>query len=108
MLHHLMEIILPEIIYILEFMGVLVLIVAGFKAFYDYIMCMFKKCSLNYKYAFANSMATALEFKLGAEILKTVLITTFDDIYLLAAICFLRAIMSLIIHLEMNAISKHG
>lgn len=39
---------------------------------------------------------------MGAEILKTVIIRTMDEIIVLGAIILLRAILSLLIHYEMK------
>ena len=47
-------------------------------------------------------MAMSLEFKLAAEILKTVLVRTLDEIIILGAIILLRALMTLIIHWEIK------
>lgn len=103
MLEHLISIILPTIIHILEFMGIIVISLSGAKAFYQYLLGFFTKQNYRVKYEFANSLAMALEFKLAAEILKTVLIRNLDEIIILASIIILRALLSLIIHAEIKA-----
>ena len=50
----------------------------------------------------AEGLATGLEFKLAAEILKTVLIQSLDELYILGAVILLRALMSILIHFEMK------
>lgn len=55
------------------------------------------------KIEFAQSLTLALEFKLGAEILKTVIVRSMDEMYILAAIIVLRAILAFVIHWEMKA-----
>ena len=40
---------------------------------------------------------------MGAEILKTVLVRNFEEIYVLGAIILLRALLSLMIHFEIKA-----
>ena len=44
---------------------------------------------------------------MGAEILKTVIINSFDEMYILAAIILLRALLAFVIHSEMKAESAH-
>lgn len=47
-------------------------------------------------------LATGLEFKMAAEILKTVLITSLSELTVLGCIILLRALLSLLIHIEMK------
>lgn len=103
MLEHLISSTLPTIIHVLEFMGIIVISLSGAKAFYHYLLGFFTKRNYRVKYEFANSLAMALEFKLAAEILKTVLIRNLDEIIILASIIILRALLSLIIHAEIKA-----
>ena len=102
MLSNFIHIIVPYLVNILELMGIIVLTISAIKAFYNYIMTLFNKNVTSYKYQFSNSMATALGFKLAAEILKTVIVRTVEEVIILGAIILLRAVMSIIIHLEMK------
>ncbi|SHH46828.1 Uncharacterized membrane protein [Clostridium collagenovorans DSM 3089] len=92
----------PIIVHILEIMGIIVLTIGAFKAFFHYIKGLFFMDSYAIKYQFANSMAMALEFKLSAEILKTVLIRSLNEILILGSIFLLRALMTLVIQREMK------
>ena len=65
---------LPILIHLFELMGILILTVGVFTAFYHYIQKRFFKRNVNIKYEFADVMTTTLDFKLAAEILKTVII----------------------------------
>lgn len=53
----------------------------------------------------ANGLATSLEFKMAAEILKTVLVRDLNELVVLGAVVLLRALLSLLIHFEMKS---HG
>ena len=44
---------------------------------------------------------------MAAEILKTVLIRDFGELIVLGAVIFLRALLSFLIHFEMNHSGKH-
>lgn len=50
----------------------------------------------------AQSLAFGLEFKLGGEILRTVIVRTFDEVLILGAIIILRGLLNLIIHWEIK------
>lgn len=43
-----------------------------------------------------------LEFKIGSEILRTVLVRELSEIFIVAGIILLRAIISLLIHWEIK------
>lgn len=50
----------------------------------------------------AKGMALGLEFKLGSEILRTVVVREFTEILLVGAIILLRAALTLLIHWEIR------
>lgn len=102
MLEHIMNTFLPTLIHILELMGIIVLIIGAFKAFFHYLRSLIVHDTYAIKHEFATSMAMALEFKLAAEILKTVLVRNLEEIFILGAIVLLRALITLIIHWEMK------
>lgn len=102
MLDHMMLRFLPSLIHVLESMGIMVLTIGAANGFYHYFVSLFDRHPSTSKSYFASSMAIALEFKLAAEILKTVLVRTLDEIIILGAIILLRALMTLIIHWEMK------
>ena len=106
MLHHVIEIVLPVIISILEIMGIFVVVWSALHAFWEYIQNSFMKKNLDIQSNLAKGLATGLEFKLAAEILKTVLIQNMDELYILGAVILLRALMSILIHFEMHGV--HG
>ncbi len=102
LLEYIIENFVPIIIHTLELMGILILVIGALKAFYHYLRSLFVEDAYHLKYQFANAMAMALEFKLAAEILKTVIVTDMRDIAILAAIIVLRVIMTFVIHWEMK------
>lgn len=101
-LHNIIEIGLPYIIATLEIMGIFIVSWSGVKSFIEYIQNAFFGKSLDIKFNLANGLATALEFKMAAEILKTVLIREMSELLILGAIILLRAILSLLIHFEIK------
>jgi len=54
----------------------------------------------------ARILALGLEFKLGGEILRTVVVRSLNEIMVLAAIVVIRALINLIIHWEIKHCSQ--
>lgn len=102
MLHKVIEIILPTIISILEILGIFVVVWSSVHSFWGYIQNSFMKKNLDIQTSLAKGLATGLEFKLAAEILKTVLVNSMEELYVLGAVILLRALMSVLIHFEMK------
>lgn len=98
---------MPFGIHILELMGVIVILVGGCKAFYKYGLNLIAKKDYAIKLELAQALTLALEFKLGGEILKTVVVKSLDEMYILAAIILLRAILAFVIHWEIKAEEDH-
>lgn len=108
MLEHLISTLVPNIAHILELIGVFIIVYAALKAFIKYALRYFNFSDETVKIEFSQSLAMALEFKLGAEILKTLVIRTIDELIILASIVILRAALTLIIHWEIESDSKRA
>lgn len=102
----LIKIIIPEIIHLLELFGIIIIAIGGLRAFYKYLMNLLMKKNYSIKIDFAESLTLALEFKLGAEILKTVLVQNLDEMYILGAVILLRAVLAFVIHWEVKGERK--
>ena len=82
-------------ILLFEYVGVIILILSGVHA----LIGIFKR-SAHIRLDLARGMATALSFKLGGEILRTVVVQTFHEIAIVACIIALRAALTFLIHWE--------
>lgn len=102
MLEKLINDYLPFFINLLELMGITIVLIGSFKAFYLYILSLFKDYKIPVKSKLANTLATGLDFKLGAEILKTVLIKNIDELWIVAAVSLLRGFIAFVIYWEMK------
>ena len=102
-LEHIIELILPTIISLLDFIGILIITVGAFRAFYHYLRNVAFKDTYNFKFVLFDDMATGLEFKMAAEILKTVLVRTLDELTILGAVILLRGLITLMVRYEMKA-----
>lgn len=86
-----------------EFMGVIVIVLAGARGILDLI-----RKSSQTRLNLAKGMAMGLEFKIGSEILRTVLVRDLAEIFIVAGIILLRAIITLLIHWEIKNEELHS
>lgn len=96
-LHHILEAIVNFAIVGFEYIGVIVLVIAGIKGVFNYA-----KRNPYTKLNLAKAMAMALEFKLGSEILRTVIVRDWQEILTVAGIIVLRASLTFLIHWEIK------
>ena len=105
--------VLPVIIHILEFMGVMIVCFGAVRSIIAYFKIQFKPAggrrlsdtrgTGNVKIMLGTSLELGLEYKMGAEIIKTILIRDLSEIWILGAVIVLRAMLFVLIHFEMNA-----
>ncbi len=96
-LENILHVLTELIILILEFMGVAIIAAASVRGFYNYI-----HHSPETKRVLAKGLAVALEFKMGSEILRTVLVRQWEEIATVAGIILLRAALAFLIHWEIK------
>lgn len=84
-------------IIILEFIGVGIIIFTCFKGFYLYI----RKYEHTRIYL-GTGLLMGLEFKLGSEILRTVIVREWKEILIVGSIIVLRAALNFLIHWELK------
>lgn len=106
MLEQVIEVVLPPIISVCELIGIFVICVSVLQAFCKYLTALVTRKHSNYKFELAQGLASGLEFKMAAEILKTVQVRSLDELLILGAVILLRALLSLLIHTEMKAEQK--
>lgn len=96
-LHELLRMIVDVAILFFEFMGVGVIIASGVRGIWNYL-----HHSALTRLELAKGMAMGLEFKLGSEILRTVVIRDLSEIAIVGAIILLRAALTFLIHWEIK------
>ncbi len=105
-MHEILKMIVPPVSEFLELIGVIIIIIGSARALYNLAVSRFNLDDIDLKLNLAKSLELALEFKLAAEILKTVLIHTFDELVILSSIVVLRVIMTFVIHWEIKKAEK--
>ena len=103
MIEDLIEFILPPVIGALELMGIFVVAWSAVSAFWEYLQNTFRHKEFALQFHLASGLATGLEFKMAAEILKTVLVRQMSELLILGAVILLRALLSFLIHFELRA-----
>lgn len=92
----------PIVVHALELIGIFMIIFGSVKA----LMIFFKSgMDLNnslVKITLGEALALSLEFKLGAEIIKTVIVRDLNELIILAFVVVLRIVLTLLIHWEVK------
>ena len=102
-MHNFLIMILDVSILLFEYIGVGVIAFTGVVNFINYL----RKDPLT-RLKLAKGMAMGLEFKLGGEILRTVVMRDFGEILIVGSIILLRAGLTFLIHWEIkNEESEH-
>ena len=101
-LHHIIELVLPYMISVLEIIGIIIVFWSGVYEFWQYLKSILTGNEVDVHSDLAHGLAMGLEFKMGAEILRTVLIQSLKELYMLGAVILLRALLSLLIHYEIK------
>ncbi|MBQ9511289.1 MAG: DUF1622 domain-containing protein [Clostridia bacterium] len=97
------DMIIQYAILIIELIGVCVLIWAIAKA----VIGLFKK-KPRLRLDLAEGIALALEFKIGGELLRTVIVRDWEELLILGAVILLRAALSFLIQWEIKTEKKNS
>ncbi|MBQ7544023.1 MAG: DUF1622 domain-containing protein [Synergistaceae bacterium] len=87
---------------LMECVGVTVLMVTTFKSIWG---CL--KRDPHVRLTLAQGIALALEFKLGGEVLRTVIVREWSELAILGAIIVLRGALTFLIHWEIKTEEAH-
>lgn len=87
---------------VLELVGILIIIVGSARALVRLLQCMRTKKPFHVVVDLGKALSLALEFKMGAEIIKTVIIHNLEELSILAVVILIRALLAFIIHWEIR------
>ena len=97
------DIFIKYIVLLIELVGTIVLIYAVVSA----IIGLFKH-HRHVRLKLAEGIALALEFKIGGELLRTVIVRNWEELLILGAIILLRAALTFLIQWEIKIERKSG
>jgi uncharacterized membrane protein len=93
---------------LLEFFGVCILVCTALACFWHWA----RRDGLNIRLELAQGIALALGFKMGSEVLRTVVVREWAELGILGAIIVLRGLLTFLIHWEIKnereSIAKPG
>lgn len=91
---------------LLEMIGIIIIIVGSCRALIRLIQCLIKKQPFHVVIDLGKALSLALEFKMGAEIIKTVIIHNLEELAILGVVIIIRALLAFIIHWEIRMEEK--
>ena len=83
---------------LMEFFGVCVLVYTAVRSFFHWV----RRDGQNIRLDLAQGIALALEFKMGGEVLRTVVVREWAELGILGAIIVLRGLLTFLIHWEIE------
>jgi uncharacterized membrane protein len=98
LIHHIAELIVCT----LELVGMLIIVVGSVKALATIGVSLKSKRHSNIVIGLGRSLSLALEFKMGAEIVNTVIIRDLRELAILGIVILIRALLAVLIHWEMK------
>lgn len=82
---------------LLELFGIIVLVYTAVKCFFRWI-----RHDANLRLDLAQGIALSLEFKMGSEVLRTVVVRDWEELGILGAVILLRGLLTFLIHWEIR------
>lgn len=83
---------------LMEMAGICVLVSTAVKCFYGWL----RRSEKNIRLELGEGIALALEFKMGGEVLRTVIVREWRELGILGAIILLRGALTFLIHWEIR------
>ncbi len=90
----------------LELIGVLIIIIGSVKALIHLGHGLIRHRAINIVIELGKTLALALEFKMGAEIIKTVIVHDLTELAVLGIVIAIRALLAFLIHWEIKMEKK--
>lgn len=88
-------------ILLIEFAGIAVIVISMIRGFIGFI-----RKDEHTRIDLAQGIMLGLEFKIGSEVLRSVIVTTWSELGTLAAIILLRSLLTLLLHWEIGVEEK--
>jgi uncharacterized membrane protein len=100
-IEHIFETVVHFCILLIELAGTIVIVWSMFRGFIG-----FAKKDEDTRIQLAQGIMLGLEFKIGSEVLRSVIVTTWNELGTLAAIILLRSLLTLLLHWEIGEEEK--
>lgn len=101
-LEYIEESLSPIVVHSLELIGILIIIYGSIKALKIFFKDGMDLSNSLVKITLGEALALSLEFKLGAEIIKTVIVRDMNELIILGFVVVLRIVLTILIHWEVK------
>lgn len=101
-LEYIEESLSPIVVHSLELIGILIIIYGSIKALTIFFKDGMDLSNSLVKITLGEALALSLEFKLGAEIIKTVIVRDMNELIILGFVVVLRIVLTILIHWEVK------
>ncbi len=91
----------------LELIGIVIIFIGSIRALVRMLQSIKKKRPAEIVTDLGKALSLALEFKMGAEIIKTVIIHNLEELAILGVVIIIRALLAVIIHWEIRIEQKN-
>ena len=91
----------------LELIGIFIIVVGSFRALAQLLIRLRTKQPINIMIELGRALALGLEFKMGAEIVNTVIVREIRELLILGLVILLRAVLAILIHWEIKNERAH-
>ena len=86
----------------LELIGIFIIVVGSLRALVQLLIRLRTKQPINVMIELGRALALGLEFKMGAEIVNTVIVRDIKELLILGMVILLRAVLAILIHWEIK------
>ena len=93
-------------VHTLELIGIAIIVIGSVKAVVLVVSRLRSKKPVNVVISLGRALSLALEFKMGAEIINTVIVRDLGELGILAVVIIIRALLAVLIHWEMKVEQK--
>lgn len=100
-MEHLFEVLVHFCILLIELAGTVVIVWSMCRGFIGFV-----KKDENTRIQLAHGIMLGLEFKIGSEVLRSVIVNSWSELGTLAAIILLRSLLTLLLHWEIEVEEK--
>ena len=91
----------------LELIGIFIIVVGSLRALAQLLIRLRTKQPINVMIELGRALALGLEFKMGAEIVNTVIVREIRELLILGLVIALRAVLAILIHWEIKNERAH-
>ena len=86
----------------LELIGIVIIVIGSARALVRLVSCLRKKKPFHVVVDLGKALSLALEFKMGAEIINTVIVHNLEELSILGVVILIRALLAFIVHWEIR------